>query len=188
MKKKIVSVLIFASSFGAPLGAHEGHEHAEEALDLSLLGLRGLGQLINVHPLFAHFPVVLFLAAALFYFLGILMKKSGLNEAGRWSLWLGTVLAALAVWTGLKAEGTVEHDREVHRIMELHETVGYAVLALGAILSGWLLVVKQAVPAKGRVLFFAALVLLAVLVIQQAYLGGRMVFLHGTGVGRQGGG
>lgn len=152
---------------------------------MTLLGLKGLNELINVHPVFVHFPIALLLASVLFYLLGTLMKKSGLYEAGRWTLWLGTLTAGLAVWTGLRAAGTVEHNEEVHAIMMLHQNLGYAVLVLGVILSGWVLIAKQAAPQKGKAVFLGILALLAIFLVQQTDLGGRMVFSYGTGVGRK---
>ena len=153
--------------------------------NMTLLGFQGLREMINIHPLFAHFPIALLLASAVFYFLGAVAKKDNLYETGRWTLWLGTLSAGLAVWTGLKAENTVQHNEEVHQIMMFHQNLGYVVLALGVILSGWLLMAKKTVPQKGKVVFFGGLVLLSIFLLQQAELGGRMVYAYGTGVGRK---
>ena len=185
MKIRRAWVLIPMLFWSMPLWAHEGHE--EETVTIAqkaaLLGLGGLKEMISVHPLFAHFPVALLLASAFLYFLGVLTKKSALQDAGRWTLWLGTATAALAVWTGLGAENSVPHDEAVHRIMELHENLGFAILVVGAILSGWVLAAKKPLPEKGKILFLAALAALSALIVQQADLGGRMVYAHGTGVG-----
>lgn len=150
-----------------------------------MLGFQGLKEMINAHPLFTHFPLALLPASALFYLLGALFKKNGLSEAGRWTLWFGTLAAALAVWTGFRAAGTVEHNEEVHAIMTLHQNLSYVVLGLGALLSGWVLAVRRAAPQKGGGIFLALLIMLAFALAQQADLGGRMVFAYGTGVGRK---
>ena len=148
------------------------------------LGFEGFSQLINIHPVFVHFPIALLASAALFYLLGVLFKKDSLLQAGRWALYAGTLSAGLAIWTGLRAERTVEHDAVVHEIIELHEKLAYVVAGLAVSLSAWTLAVKAAIPSKGKVVFIAALILLVVLIGQQADLGGRMVFLHGAGVGK----
>ena len=122
---------------------------------------------------------------SVFYFVGAFLKKDSLLQAGTWTLWSGTLLAAVAVWTGLRAAYTVPHNDETHRIMELHQNMGYAILAVAIILSAWLLIVKASIPKRGKIVFLMALVLLNLILIQQTDLGGRMVFLHGTGVGKK---
>ena len=148
-------------------------------------GLAGLKDVINVHPLFVHSPIGLLLAAFAFYFLGSIFKKDELLAAGKWTLYLGTFAAALTVWTGLQAEGTVPHGYDVHQILLLHKYIGFAVLALSAALSAWVFFSKTLVPSKGKPVFLAGLALLAIVLTQGADLGGRMVFLHGVGVGRK---
>ena len=184
-RKALLFYLLFVFlAVNVPAFAHEGHEDevVTVAEKVSLLGFDGVRGMINPHPLFVHLPMALFLASTLFYLLGALTKKNSLLEAGRWTLFLGTLSAVPAVWSGLGAEDTVEHGAQVHRIIELHENIAFALLGSGALLSVWLIAVKKTLPEKGRGIFLAALVLLAVLTLQQADLGGRMVYLHGTGV------
>ncbi len=141
--------------------------------------------MISVHPLFVHFPIGLLFMSAVFYFAGSFLKKESLLQAGKWTLWSGALSAAAAVWTGLRAAYTAPHNDETHQIMLLHQNMGYAILAIAVILSAWLLIIKAPVPKRGRVVFLVALALLNLILIQQADLGGRMVFLHGTGVGKK---
>ena len=148
-------------------------------------GLAGLKDLINVHPLFVHSPIGLLLAANAFYFLGSIFKKDELLAAGKWTLYLGTFAAAITVWTGLQAEETVQHSYDVHQILLLHKYIAFAVLALSAALSAWVFFGKALIPSKGKPVFLAGLVFLAIVLTQGADLGGRMVFLHGVGVGRK---
>ena len=149
------------------------------------MGLQSLKEIISIHPLFVHFPIALLLLSAVFYGAGALFKNENLTQAGRWTLYAGMLSAVIAVLTGIKAESTVEHDEEAHEIMELHEKLGYIILALSAALSAWTLAVKSAIPSKGRIVFFAGLIVLSLVIIQQADLGGRLVFLKGIGVGKK---
>ena len=149
------------------------------------LGLAGLREMINAHPLFVHFPVALLTLSAIFYLFGAATKKEGLIEAGRWTLYAGTLFAALSVWTGLRAEHTVELDAEGHEIVELHEKLGFVILAASVGLSAWTMAAKAALPSKARAVFLAACALLVLILAQQADLGGRLVFLKGAGVGRK---
>jgi len=146
-------------------------------------GLKGLEGVINAHPLFVHFPIGLLLGAVAFYLLGSVMKKEEFFIAGKWTLCLGALLAAFTVWQGLEAEKTVPHGSGVHDMMIVHKYIGFAVLAFAIALSGWTFVSKSNIPQKGRPFFLIGLVVMAALLIQGGDLGGRMVFLHGTGVG-----
>jgi len=148
-------------------------------------GLEGLNELINIHPLFVHFPVALLLTTGAFYALGHVTKKEELFSAGKWVLYFGTLSAALAVWTGLEAAKTAPHIRNVHETLMVHQYIGFTVLGLSTILSACVYFSKANIPVKGRRLFLIGLVILALLIMQGADLGGRMVFLNGVGVGRK---
>jgi len=148
-------------------------------------GLQGFQDLINIHPLFVHFPIALFTSSLAFYLLGSVFKTESLLGAGKWCLYFGTLAAGLTVWTGLQAAETVSHAGAVHDIMEIHETLGITVLSLALILSGWVFFSKAHLPLKARIPFLIGMILLVLILIQGADLGGRMVFLHGVGVGKK---
>lgn len=149
------------------------------------MGLQGLKEMINIHPLFVHFPIGLLFMSAVFYWAGAVLKNEGLIESGRWTLYGGFSFSVIAVITGLKAANTIPHDEETHQIMMLHQNMGYIILFLSAGLSAWTLAVKSALPQKGRAAFLITSLFLIAAVIQQADLGGRMVFLKGVGVGNK---
>ena len=148
-------------------------------------GLQSLKELINVHPVFVHFPIALLLTSFACYLLGSVTRNQNLLAAGKWTLYFGTLGAALAVWTGWQAARSVSHGGETHDLMILHQYFGFAVLGLGLLLSGWVFFSKALVPAKGRFLFLAGLAVLGLVLIQGADLGARMVFFHGIGLGRK---
>lgn len=152
---------------------------------MDLMGFQGLREMISIHPVFAHFPVALLTLSAVFYFLGASLKKETLLEAGKWTLWSGVLSTAVAVWTGWEAAKVVPHDEETHRIMLLHQNLGYVIFFLGLGLGAWTLAAKSALPKKSRPAFVIVALVLAALVVQQADLGGRMVFLKGAGVGKK---
>lgn len=146
-------------------------------------GLKGAAEVMNLHPLFVHFPIALFLSAVFFYAVGLLIRNDGFLAAGKWALVLGAISAAFTVWQGLLAEATVPHAEAVHETLVVHKHLGYLILGLSLFLSAWVLLSRVLIPAKGRWFFLGALICLSLLVIQTGDLGGRMVFLHGTGVG-----
>ncbi len=185
MRRTLFLIIIATAFLGAIAFASEGHGAAEAASSTVPLGLQGLKEVMNVHPLFVHFPISLLIMSAIFYYSGALFKKQGLLEAAKWELLSGTLFAVAAVWTGWQAANTIEHGEEVHRILMVHQNLGFMILVLSVVLSVWTIAVKASLPSKGRVLFLLAMGLLAAMIVQQGDLGGRMVFLHGAGVGQK---
>jgi len=149
-------------------------------------GFEGVKGLINIHPLFVHFPIAFLLGSVAFYLLGTVFKNDGLLTAGKWTLYFGTLAAAVTVWTGLEAAKTVPHGGGTHEIMMMHQMIGYTVLTLSVLLSGWVFFSRSLIPAKGKFIFLAVLTILGGIIMQGADLGGRMVFLNGVGVGQKG--
>jgi len=149
------------------------------------LGLQGLSDVINIHPLFVHFPIALILTSAAAYFLGSAFRRDELLAAGKWMLYFGCLAAAVTVWTGLDASTMVPHGGGTHDIMLMHQYFGFTVLGLSFCLSAWVFFSKSLVPLKGRTFFLIGLALLSVILIQGADFGGRLVFLNGVGVGRK---
>ncbi len=190
MKSKFLPIAIFSIVaailyFNNTSWASEGHEHTKGGFFNVQWGFQGLQNLMNVHPLFVHFPIALLLVAAALYVLGTITKRESIFVAGKWSLLLGTLGAAFAVLTGLQAAKSVPHAGETHQIMMAHQYLGIAVLVVSLILSLWVLISKANIPTRGRTLFLIVLFALAAILTQQADLGGRMVFMHGVGVGKK---
>ncbi len=194
MKTRIFWISLFILCLAAGFAsAHEGHEHTNQSaleefrtiVTQVPFGLEGAKEMLNLHPLFVHFPIALLLGALVFYLSGRIFKKEGLLAAGKWSLFLGTLTAAVTVWSGLQAAGMVEHGGEVHPIMMMHQYFGIGILILSILLSGWVLISKSNIPQKGQAIFLSLFVLLAFAILQGADLGGRMVYLNGVGVGRK---
>jgi uncharacterized membrane protein len=89
-----------AHETGLPSGEHE-HEHGRESSD-GWIHIAG-----KFHPLAIHFPIALWLAAALAELLGILRPRSGMTVAARYCLWLaalGAVVAATLGWAAASGE------------------------------------------------------------------------------------
>ncbi len=185
MKKIYLASILFLFASAGVLWAHAGHEHASNLPIHVPWGLKGLGEVSNVHPLFVHFPIALLLTSTAFYFLGSVFRKEELFAAAKWELYFGTLSAAGAVATGLQAANTVSHNEQTHAIMMAHQYLGFTVLGLSLLFSTWVFFSKANIPSKGRRFFLTGLVLLALVLTQGADLGGRMVFLNGVGVGRK---
>ncbi|OGH55604.1 MAG: hypothetical protein A3G34_00850 [Candidatus Lindowbacteria bacterium RIFCSPLOWO2_12_FULL_62_27] len=150
-------------------------------MDASLLGFSGLGEVYNLHPVFVHFPIALLPVSFLFYAIGWLRASQSAFFAGRACLGLATAGLALSVITGLRAEGGIPHNDVIHRIMHTHEIVGFTVLGLSIVLLTWCSLRREHRPPAAPA-FVAVLGVTALLALQNADLGGRMVFVEGAGV------
>src|SRR3990172_127269 len=89
------------------------------------------------HAALNDLPPALLLASVIFDWLGSATKRDSLKAAGFWALVAGVAGAALAVTSGLLAEGSIEHGETVHRVMERHETWAIAVGVGFALLAAW---------------------------------------------------
>jgi uncharacterized membrane protein len=143
----------------------------------------GLREIPNLHPIIVHFPIVLLPIALALDVLGWLFGSWGIWAAGRRTLWLGTLAAIAAVWSGLAGADDVhpyvtdaaEHLMDVHMKLQLG-TLG---AALG--LSVWRLVAVP-FPARGRAAYFLVSAAMVLNMLVAADYGGQMVFLHGVAV------
>lgn len=151
------------------------------AFDFSMYGFEGLGKLMNVHPAFVHFPIALFPVVLLFYGLGVWLKKPPLLIGGRLVLYLAMISLAITVFTGLRAEDSIPHNREIHRMMETHKNTGWVLLSLGVLLTLWSFWHSGQRP-KGAWLFVLTAAFASYLVLQNGDIGSRMVYLQGAGV------
>lgn len=150
-------------------------------MDWSLLGFKGLGEVLNIHPVFVHFPIALYPTALLFYGLGILKKHNNLALAGQICLGLGLAGTLLSVVTGYWAQESIPHGEAIHRIMEVHELLGFTILGLGTFLTVWSFLKRDSLP-KAPKGFMVLLVVANLVILQNADLGGRMVFVEGAAV------
>lgn len=135
----------------------------------------------SVHPLLVHFPIALLIASLFFECLSWVFRIEAWRLTARWCLVAGTIGAAAAVLSGLRAEEVAKHSFEIHQVMELHEKLGISVLSLsGALTLWWLSSLKWKVFFY-RPLYVAFLALTVTLLAFGAHLGGRLVYEFGVG-------
>jgi uncharacterized membrane protein len=144
--------------------------------------LPGIAGLDNIHPLFVHFPIAFFSAFFLVDVLGTLAKKPQWRYVASWLLYLGTVAAVFTVIAGLFAAESVEHGEDVHEIMERHEHIGIALLALALFLSAWRLKYWGLHTVSANAIFLLLSAFLCLLLSIGADLGGLMVYQYGVSV------
>ena len=137
----------------------------------------------NIHPLVVHFPIALIIVVFVLDLLGAAGKRQSLISAANILSIFAALGAVAAVITGLIAEDSVWHTEAAHELIETHETIGFAVLG-AAVFS---LVFRPALrkkKSKNSFVWIAVFIsmIATALVAFEGYLGGEIVYRHGTGV------
>ncbi|MBI3333214.1 MAG: DUF2231 domain-containing protein [Candidatus Omnitrophica bacterium] len=143
----------------------------------------------SLHPAVVHLPIGLIVAALLIETLALFLNRPQWRRISLWNLSLGAIGAAAAVLTGRQAMAAAKHSLEIHRVMELHEKLGYGILALLLILAGWRLAARDRLSPWARWTAWGLLAAACGVIAFSAHLGGRMVYEFGVGgsYGRSGG-
>lgn len=144
--------------------------------------LPGLNALVNVHPMFVHFPIALFSAFLFVELLAMMTKKEDWHHVASWFLYLGTLAAVVTVIAGVLAANSVDHGENVHDIMERHKQMGMAVLSLSIALSAWRLKSAGIIKSGVKWIYLFLTFALFILVFLTADLGGLMVYKFGVAV------
>jgi uncharacterized membrane protein len=150
-------------------------------MDPSLLGLQGLREVFNVHPVFVHVPIALFPSALLLYSLGVVLKWRAACAAGRACLCLAAASTVVAVATGLLAQNTFPHNERIHHMMQTHNTLGIVLSLTSVPLVMWSFLHAAQRP-RGTYPFLALLAFGTAVALQNGDLEARMVFVEGAAV------
>ncbi|MGE0388142.1 MAG: DUF2231 domain-containing protein [Gammaproteobacteria bacterium] len=141
----------------------------------------------NWHPIFVHFAIGLLGTSAVLFLLArfIGQKSTGgvLVSAAHVNLGFGTVLALLAIVSGLYAFNTVNHDDLGHQAMKIHRWWAFHATALFVIACAWLAVGRRR-GVERSALFLIWILTALVALATTGYLGAENVYRHGLGVRR----
>jgi uncharacterized membrane protein len=146
-----------------------------------LVQFRGAQSLQNIHPLVVHYPIALLTACVPVYFLAWILRRESLEFTGLWLLGLGTLGAAIAVYTGLAGSDGVMLAPSVRQHMLFHhKQFMLAALGLSFALAVWALIARP-MPRRGRVLFMIGLLIMTAILAKGADFGGWMVYGYNAG-------
>ena len=135
----------------------------------------------SLHPITVHFPLALLVTALLLETLALLLRRPQWHRLSLWNLGLGAAGALAAVLTGRQAMAAAKHSMEIYRIMELHERLGYAVLALVILGAVCRIAARDHLAPRVRGVFWVLLAVACGLMGFSAHLGGRLVYEFGVG-------
>jgi uncharacterized membrane protein len=143
----------------------------------------GLREIPNLHPAVVHFPIALLPVAVGLDLLGWLFGSRDLHAAGRWTLWVGTLSAAVAVATGLDGADDVHPyvSDAAEALMTVHRNLQLGTLGAAIGLSLWRLAARP-FPTRGRLVYFALGLAMVANLLLASDFGAQMVFLNGVAV------
>ena len=150
---------------GDMLDPHAEHAH-KAATDQGFDLIDFLGRL---HPMAVHFPIALFLVAALAEFIMIINPTAGVGSSVRFLVWVGAAGGIVAAILGWLAGGIRMSDRS--EILGLHRWTG-----TGIAITGILLALLSNAPANSgkRTVFRVGLAAVALAILFQGYWGAEM--------------
>ncbi len=154
----------------------KAHDHSAHGPNEALLKT-GYGRFLvwlgKFHPAAVHFPIALLLGAALAELLSLKSKSRFFSDAARYSLWLGTMGAIGAATLGWFYGGFRLVDEEAILTFHRWNGTGLAILALVTL---WLNERRMRQYPSRNSLYRTALLVTALLVGINGYLGGVMVY------------
>ena len=143
--------------------------------------LPGLKSALNYHPMFVHFPIVLWLTALLFELLAVWRGSDEMQRIASRLLYLGTLAGLVTVVSGFQAEASVPPG-DAQRVVGIHETLmlistnGALALCIFAFLQ------RKNFTPQMRKLMLLGMLLLAVLLTIGADRGAELVYRYGSAV------
>jgi len=143
--------------------------------------LPGLKAALNNHPMFVHFPIVLWLAALLFEFFAVWRATDELQRTASRLLYLGTLAAIVTVITGLAAQNSVPPG-EAQRAVGIHETLMLVATSLAIALCSFAFFMRKDFPLHLRKVLLLGLVVLGILLTIGTDRGAQLVYEYGSAV------
>ena len=141
----------------------------------------GMHAMQNLHPLFVHFPIALWVAALVFESVALLRTSEEWHRSAARLLYLGTLFGLAAAATGWIAQKSMPPSGAAHDVMELHETL--MLFAVSA--AGWLSIIAYLRPrlsSAQQKWFLAGLIVLVLLTVFGSDRGAELVFRYATSV------
>ena len=143
--------------------------------------LPGLKAALNFHPVFVHFPIVLWFAALLFELLAVWRASDDMQKTVARMLYLGTLAAIVAVLSGWSAEKSVPPG-DAQRVVGIHETLMLISTSLAFALCLFAFFARKNFTPQLRKLMLLGLFILAVFVTIGADRGAQLVYGYGSAV------
>ncbi len=138
------------------------------------------------HPITVHWPIVLLTIGSLFFIVGY-FKKNYFTPAGKVLIYLGTVGAWLAIYTGNLADGIVSRKLCDPTVLKTHENFAYYTAYIFSIIivSDLLLIFFNVKNELSRKIHWLQMIFMLAgigILIYVSHLGGSLVYDQAAGV------
>lgn len=143
--------------------------------------LPGAHAALNLHPLFVHFPIVLWLSALLFEAVAVWQRSDSTHFFATWLLYLGTLAAPFAIATGLRAADAVPAGPAAHAL-EVHEELMFTAFFIAVGLCAFAWFGRDRPLHSLKMVLLIGLLVLAICLTLGADRGAEMVYRYGLGV------
>jgi len=143
--------------------------------------LPGLKTALNYHPLFVHFPIVLWLLALLFELLAVWQGSDDMQRTASRMLYLGTLAAIVTVMTGFAAQKSIPPG-DAQRVVGIHEALMLVSTSLALALCIFAWVMRKSFTAQLRKMLLLGLVVLGILLTLGTDRGAQLVYGYGAAV------
>ncbi|MCF7804168.1 MAG: DUF2231 domain-containing protein [Candidatus Marinimicrobia bacterium] len=138
--------------------------------------------MLDLHPFVVGFAVALLTVSVVFDLLAITTDRPHLQTVGWWNLFLGFFAALFAVITGLYAKNSAIFTDGVDTVLGYHQYFGIATACVFTLLFIWRSNMDRVIRKRWQALYLTVAIIGTVLVLTTGFLGGQLVFEHGTNV------
>ncbi len=143
--------------------------------------LPGFHAALNVHPMFVHFPIALWLTALLLWLLAVTTRRDDLFTAGRWLVYLGAIGAAASVTTGFVATARMGHETPGHDLVHAHRDVMVVAASLGGLVAAAAFFARRRSTVMLQRWLLAGLLVTNLVLVVGTDRGALLVFGYGIG-------
>ena len=135
-----------------------------------------------LHPALVHFPIALLSVSGVLYLLNAVRDSSFYAKTAYLMHQLGIFGLIIAIFSGLQAEPSEALPESVDAVLSLHEIMGYTAIWLYLMLLGWHFLRKGKQRTPEKMAFAIVFILVTVVMLYGASMGGELVYEHGVGV------
>jgi uncharacterized membrane protein len=136
----------------------------------------------RLHAVINDFPPALLVVGVLLELAYLFTKRESLRNAAYWTLVVGAVTTAVALFSGLRAEEAVEHGQAIHEIMQVHERFAWITLGVFGVVAVWRVLRESKMLRRERVVLALVGVVGLVPLTATGMEGGELVFDHAAGM------
>lgn len=133
----------------------------------------------TIHPIVVHFVIAMVLFAVVCDAIAYFTQNTRLYEVGWWNMVFATVSIFIAIMFGQVEAGLATPYAAAAGDLNLHTLIGWSLSAVLAVITGWRYIIRINSPGSLPTAYLGVNVALTALVIFQAYLGDKLVWVYG---------